>query len=244
MYASFRLWKPICLGTMNFSIFSTTRFNSNENDAVWLKTALLVMFTKVRGQAARCAQSRPMVGYLEVGRDAKQVEDRRGEIGRRHRLLGGISPPTVGSAIDRAAADAAAGQQHRLHVRPVVSAGVLIDLGRPAKLTHAHDERVVEQSAVNQVGEQSRERSVGRRRQPLAQVLEVILVRIPHGGIVRSLVMPVDGHEGNACFKQAPGQQATLTEKVGAICLADAVRFAIQGKGLAHRGRLEQSHAC
>ena len=56
------------------------------------------------------------------------------------------SPDPVGSAVDLAAADAAARQRDREDLAPVVPAAVAVQSRRAAELGHAHDQRLVEQS--------------------------------------------------------------------------------------------------
>ena len=75
------------------------------------------------------------------------------------------SPLRVGLADRLAAADAAAGQHGTEHVVPVVAAVVAVDLGRAAEFAEHGHERLVEQAALGQIGEQRRQGRVERRRQ-------------------------------------------------------------------------------
>ena len=66
----------------------------------------------------------------------------------------------VGLADGQAAADAAAGQGQAEAVGPVVAAAERVDLGRPAELAAAEDDRPVEQLAALEVAEQGGEGGV------------------------------------------------------------------------------------
>src|SRR5262245_44515372 len=59
---------------------------------------------------------------LRVRADAKQVVNRRGEVGRGVRVAGGHTAMLVGAADDLAGPNAAAGEEAREHVAPVVPA--------------------------------------------------------------------------------------------------------------------------
>ena len=86
--------------------------------------------------------------------DAQVVQDRRRQVGGRDRLVGDVAAVVVGRAVDLPAADAAAGQQRREGVRPVVAAGLLrvgalrelAQLRRAAELADRDDERRLQQA--------------------------------------------------------------------------------------------------
>ena len=77
-------------------------------------------------------------------------------MGRRH---------FVGGTDDLAAADAAAGEDDGVALRPVVAAGVFVDVRGAAEIAHPDDERGIEQARVGQIVEQRGvARSIGGTR--------------------------------------------------------------------------------
>ena len=66
------------------------------------------------------------------------------------RIVFRIRPAWVGAAVDLAATDPAACHQYGLTWRPVVAAGVFVDLGRAAELGDEADERRFEKRARNE----------------------------------------------------------------------------------------------
>src|SRR5262245_11659472 len=108
----------------------------------------------------------------------------------------------------------------------MIAAGLLVDFRRAAELTHADYQGILQQSAVGQFADQGGYRSVRRRRESLAQMREIVAVRVPNGRVLRPLIVPVDGCQANSCLQEAARQQATLAEKVRTIGRMDAVRFA------------------
>src|SRR5262249_10290489 len=66
----------------------------------------------------------------------------------------GALAPARGRADDLAAAQAAAGHQGAAYVRPVVAAGVFVDLRRAAELAPRGDGHLVQQSTLVQILDQ------------------------------------------------------------------------------------------
>src|SRR6185369_4854493 len=76
---------------------------------------------------------------------AKLMKDGGVEIGYGDHILHGAIAVFVSSTVDRAAADAAAGQPNREALRVVIAAIAALRERRPAKLARPHDERRIEQ---------------------------------------------------------------------------------------------------
>src|SRR5690349_1274843 len=83
-------------------------------------------------------------------RDAQRLVDRGAKILWPHRLLFHIGADAVGFAVNRAAANAAAGQQGGEAVRPVQTTGLPLRLyaWRAAELADDHDQSPLQQAAV------------------------------------------------------------------------------------------------
>jgi hypothetical protein len=94
---------------------------------------------------------------------------------------------------------------------PTVPRGLPLDLGAAAELPAPPDDRAVQQTALVEVGQQR-----GHGRIHLGHLalhgLEVLLVRVP--------AAVVDRHVGHAHFHKATGHQATLTEVVATVAIA------------------------
>ena len=118
----------------------------------------------------------------------------------------GRPPSRSDCAVDFARADARAGEQDRLHLRPVLAAALAVDLRRAAEFAHDDDERFFQQAAAGEVVEQGADGGVGRRGEAVLQVREVVLVRVPDGRIVRAFVVPIDRDELHARFEQPPAR--------------------------------------
>ena len=137
------------------------------------------------------------------------------------RAVLGVTGRLVGRADHLAGAHAAAGQEGEIHRRPVVAAGVLVDLGRAAELAPDDHRDVLVQAAEMQVFDQRREGHVelGNTR-PAGS--EVLAVRVPAA-------------EGNrdhphAGLDQPPGHQEMIHaagRAVGFVShIADAIPLA------------------
>jgi hypothetical protein len=66
--------------------------------------------------------------------ESDSVEDGRGDVVGTNRLVGRACADGIGGAVDLSAADATAGHQRSLALRPVIAAGVLVDLRRPPEI--------------------------------------------------------------------------------------------------------------
>src|SRR5438552_4158352 len=77
---------------------------------------------------------------LRVGRDAHTVVDRRGDVPGTDGIGLRIGRLLVRGAVDKPAADAAAGEDDRVDAGPVVAAGAGVDLRGAAELARGHDE--------------------------------------------------------------------------------------------------------
>ena len=92
-------------------------------------------------------------------------------------ILGGVGQP-VGRADDLAGPHAAAGEQGAGDVRPVVAAGVLVDLGRAAELAPDDDRHVLVEPARVEVVDQGRQGLI-ELREVRAALAEVVPVEVP-----------------------------------------------------------------
>ena len=124
------------------------------------------------------------VGELLVV-EAEQVQDRGVQVVDVDRVLDGLEAELVGRAVDVAALDAAAGQPHREAVVVVVAAVDLAGVGarvrqldrrRAAELAAPDHQRVVEQAALLQVGEQRGDGLVALAGQLAVVDLDVVVV--------------------------------------------------------------------
>src|SRR6185369_10114444 len=98
--------------------------------------------------------------------DAENAAQARHEIGDGDRPLDNTAAGGIGRADDLSAADAAPNEDAGPRGGVMVAAAVAIDPRRAAEFAHPHDERVVEQSALFQVGDEGRHAAVegGHRR--------------------------------------------------------------------------------
>ncbi len=146
----------------------------------------------------------------------------------------------VGVAEDAAGFDAAAGEQDRIVVLPVIAAGVFIDPRRAAEFAHHQQQRPLGHAALVHVVEQCRKTAIERRQKSMFQFAEVVLVRVP--GVLRNLAVEAgaDGDELDARLDQAACQQAGLAEGIAAVAFAQGGRLAAEIKGLPHGRAGEQ----
>src|SRR3954467_2002562 len=92
----------------------------------------------------------PVLRPLRLVRPPQGVVDRRAEVLRADRAVLHVRPDLVRLAVHRPATDAAAGQDRRVAVWPVLPAGdavVLVDPRGPPELAHAYDQRALQQPA-------------------------------------------------------------------------------------------------
>ncbi len=133
-----------------------------------------------------------MVGTVDFvvpggrGGDAERVVDRGGHVLGSLGVAGGVASFIIRRTNYCAAANAAAGEEQRLHGSPVVTSGGVVafcqvrDLRRAAELARHHDQRAVQQAAAWKIVQQSGERPVGgREEQFFAQPPECFAVRVP-----------------------------------------------------------------
>ena len=98
----------------------------------------------------------------------------------------------------------------------MIAPGVLVQLGRPAKFTHAHHERVLESAALVHVVDQRGE-SLIELRQLLVQVFKNLRVMVPPGIVHR--------HKAHARFHQSSREQTTLAELMPSVSVPQFFRF-------------------
>src|SRR6266851_1114037 len=169
--------------------------------------------------------------------EAESAEYRGGDVIRTDRIVLGEGSAGIGSAVDLPAPDAAAGHQNRLARRPVIAAGVLVDLGCPPEVAGPVYERLGEQPSVVEVLEQGGNGLIGLGKATAFERGEVGLVRVPAADPRRE----VDGHEAHAGFHQPSGQQGTLPIRCPPIAVSQLGVLFVQGERLFCRGRREQS---
>src|SRR5262245_51262641 len=96
--------------------------------------------------------------------------DRRAEVLRPDWIVLDERPDLVRRAVDHAALDPAAGQNRRVALVPVLAPWVgplqLVDARGAAELADDHDQRALQQAAILQISEQSRQRIVENRQAP------------------------------------------------------------------------------
>ena len=91
--------------------------------------------------------------------EAEQVEDRGVEVGDVAAVGDGVVAEVVGRAVGLAALDSAAGEPDGEAVGVVVAAVLALGAGGPAELAAPDDQRLVEQAALLQVGQQTGDRA-------------------------------------------------------------------------------------
>src|SRR5262249_62149881 len=77
-------------------------------------------------------------------------------IGRADGQVFDVGGAGVGGAVNGAAADAGAGEHHRVAVRPVIAAAIAVDLRCAAHLAHHHDQCFVQEAPLVEVLHQGR----------------------------------------------------------------------------------------
>src|SRR5439155_25535187 len=89
---------------------------------------------------------RPVAGGHQflVGDDAELVVDGRGQVLGADRVALRLAGGGVAGAVDVSLLDPAAGQDDAEDLGPVVAAGVLVDLGRPAELAGDHHQGLLQ----------------------------------------------------------------------------------------------------
>ena len=153
----------------------------------------------------------------------EQVQDRRVQVVDVDGVDGGGVADLVGLAVADAALDAAAGHPDGEAVRVVVAAGLLAGLGdrQAAELAAPDHQRLVEQPALVEVGQQAGDRLVGLAGELLVVPLDVG-VAVPGELVVHAARVDLD--EADAALDQAAGRQA-LAGDVVATRVVDAVEL-------------------
>ena len=147
------------------------------------------------------------------------------DIGRRYWTFRRIGTGGVGLAHHLPAANAASRKHHAVASRPMVAAGVLVDLRRAAEVTHPDDQCAIEEPTFLQVIQQRGVSLLHWRHQCVFEPVEIILVRVPSDA--RTIV---GGHEARAAFNQPTREQVRLPPRVSAIAFAHLGRFLRQVK--------------
>ena len=109
---------------------------------------------------------------------------------------------------------AAAGQPHRERARVMIAAEELRAVARlvhrrAAELAAPDDQRVVEQAALLEIGQQAVDRPVGLPAE-MRQLLDDVLAE---RGAVRVPAAMVELHEADAALDEPPRQQAVVGER-------------------------------
>src|SRR5262245_44661665 len=93
--------------------------------------------------------------------------------------------------------DPATCQRDRPRLGPMVAAVPCIDLRRPAKFRHHHNERAVQQVTLCEIFEQRRKRPI-----KFTQLLDVVIKVLE----MRVVIAMRDLDEGDSILEQAPGE--------------------------------------
>src|SRR5262249_34992019 len=137
-------------------------------------------------------------------------------------VVGDVLAVRAGGAVGLAAVDGAAADHHRPAAGPVVAAGVLVDVRRPAELAHPEHHGVLQHAALVQVLDQGAHALVQARAVAVLDRVEDVGVVVP--------AAQVDLDAGDALLDQLAGQQAAHAEAV----LHAAVRLDHLGRLVAH----------
>lgn len=142
--------------------------------------------------------------------DAEEMQDRRVKIVHMGAAFDRFVTELVGCSKAKACLDAAASEKVGESLRIVVTAVTPLGKGIPAEFSAPPDERLFEQSALLQVGQQRRDRLIGR--QGMIGMLLNVAVLIPAG--VGAVVGVVDLNETDSGLGKFPGHQALASEVV------------------------------
>src|SRR5205814_2158944 len=134
----------------------------------------------------------------------------------------------VGTAVDVAAADAGAGDDAGVAVGPVVTAVGAVAVagggdaaeGAAAEFADADDERLAEQAAVVEVGDEGGEAGIEHGGGLAAHAVGQSGMHIPGMIVGIGDLGPVDLHDAGAGLDKAAGQEEALAEGVFAVALA------------------------
>src|SRR3990172_12854364 len=126
------------------------------------------------GSAERAHVFFARVDLERVAQGAEQIGDGDGPIGALRAFLRGL--PDHPSA-----ANSGAGHREVESPRVVVPPGIAVDPGRPAELAHPNHQRLVQQTAMLEIGHQRGESRIDLTGQG-GRTVEVVLVRVPAVG--------------------------------------------------------------
>ena len=90
----------------------------------------------------------------------------------------------IGGADDLAVSIAPAGNQNTLSPTPMVTTGVFVDDWRASEFTGRDDQRIIEQAALRQVGDEHPDGSIVARQLVVERIFDVAMV-VPITGIQR-----------------------------------------------------------
>src|SRR5262249_17759727 len=129
--------------------------------------------------------------------------------------VGGMGAVPAAGAEGGAAAYAAAGQDDRVHRRPVLAAAPFVDLWRAAELAEPYDQGLVQQAALGQVLQKHCVTPVLDRQDAVLEKLEVVPVRVPGqrqtpGKAIETNRVDID--ERDTGLDESAGQKAALAE--------------------------------
>ena len=158
--------------------------------------------------------------------DAEAVVEGGVHLLKPHRPILDLAGDPIGRADHLPGSQAAAGEKRTGDVRPVIAAGILVDLRRPAELPpHDHRHVLVEAAAVDVVDE--RRHALIKLGDVLATVGEVVAVVVPEAVAER--------HAAHPGLDKAAGGEELLHETRGTVPLVLLGAVAVF---IAHRLRL------
>src|SRR5262249_39754934 len=146
-----------------------------------------------------------------------------------------------GAPVDEAAPDAGAGDQGGVAVRPVVAPVVLVVVAGGAdaalraapELADGHHQRLGEQAALVEVGDQGRQAGVEHGGGLGLHARAQADVDVPAVVVAVGDLGPVDLDEARAGLDEAAGQQAALAEGGAAVAVARLGLLLAQVEGVA-----------
>ena len=115
-------------------------------------------------------------------------------------------------------------QDDAIAVRPVIAAGVTVNLGRSPKFTHGNHQGFIKQPAAREIIDQGGKRLIGGWNQIVLEPSEDVFVGIPVGCLAVILTV-VDRHESDSSFYQATGKENALPQLVPTIAIAKSRAF-------------------
>jgi len=136
------------------------------------------------------------------------------------RCISDITADGIAAADDFSLRHASAGEDGRVDAGPVVSgaaAGSAVDLRCATVFAGAEDESFVEQSAIEEVGDECGPGLIEDGQEVIAESGEVVGVGIPDGGPVWSERIPEDRDEAGSGFDQSACCEAGLSEEVESV---------------------------